>query len=408
MCSCFYAVVIDLPFCRLSECLAFWSFPMLNIVHAKSWLAAGLSFSRAGFRQRDAWLLLRSARLVAVIATELLKMVPEKTDLKEKAESKSDSCTGGLGQSEETIPVGSLGGFSGGFGSHLSLSIPQDCCWLALSSWLRSFSEHWTDGSSSLTVTLQLLFKLARLDDPSAVEMTLLARCKVLGDLGRFALHSFARGVEKQLRQPDADDDLPWTQSTVTGDKSVALLFPDSTLLELKLELRSGFSLPVSHESEEQRVIFALDPLRMLLVPRVSQKSCDSMVSFCFGADAVWTLETDRTSSFCWWCCLSECCGVEESLGGWQKDAEERNGGCCTGLLPLDQGSFSRLRLNSPLLSLWARLWMPLSPGKREIQLQHCVQKWPIGGNTVPLKQLLALAVMAKIIWNKVNLVDLF
>lgn len=129
------------------------------------------------------------------------------------------------------------------------------------------------DGSSSLTDALQLLFTLARLDDPSAVEMTLLARCNVLGDLGRFALHSFARGVEKQLRQPDTDDDLPWTQSTVIGDRTVALLFPDSALLELKLELRSGFSLPASHESEEQRVIFPLDPLRMLLVPLVSQKS---------------------------------------------------------------------------------------------------------------------------------------
>lgn len=62
-----------------------------------------------------------------------------------------------------------------------------------------------------MTVSLQSLFTLARLDDPSAVEMTLLARCNVLGDLGHFILPSFSRGAEKQLRQPDIDEDLPWT-----------------------------------------------------------------------------------------------------------------------------------------------------------------------------------------------------
>lgn len=61
----------------------------------------------------------------------------------------------------------------------------------------------------------------------------------------------------------------------MTGDTTEALVFPDS-LLELKLELtpvRSGFALLVSTESEEQRVTFLLDPLRMLFVPRVNQKS---------------------------------------------------------------------------------------------------------------------------------------
>lgn len=58
-------------------------------------------------------MLLRASRLVAVVATESLKMVSEKKELNEKAESKSDSCTGVLGQSEETT-VRSLGGFSGG------------------------------------------------------------------------------------------------------------------------------------------------------------------------------------------------------------------------------------------------------------------------------------------------------
>lgn len=66
------------------------------------------------------------------------------------------------------------------------------------------------------------------------------------------------------------------------------------------------------------------------------------------------------------WCSLSACSGVEASLGGWQDEEEQRDGSCCTGLLPFDHGSFSRLRLNSPLLPLWARLWMLSSPGGKE------------------------------------------
>lgn len=66
------------------------------------------------------------------------------------------------------------------------------------------------------------------------------------------------------------------------------------------------------------------------------------------------------------WCSLSACSGVEASLGGWQDEEEQRDGSCCTGLLPFDHGSFSRFRLNSPLLPLWARLWTPSSPGGEE------------------------------------------
>lgn len=66
------------------------------------------------------------------------------------------------------------------------------------------------------------------------------------------------------------------------------------------------------------------------------------------------------------WCSLSVCSGVEASLGGWQEEEEQRDGSCCTGLLPFDHGSFSRLKLNSPLLPLWARLWMPSRPGGEE------------------------------------------
>lgn len=58
------------------------------------------------------------------------------------------------------------------------------------------------------------------------------------------------------------------------------------------------------------------------------------------------------------------CRGVEVSLGGRQEEEERRDdGGGWTGLLPLDQGSLSRLRLNSPLLWLWARLGTPFRPG---------------------------------------------
>lgn len=66
------------------------------------------------------------------------------------------------------------------------------------------------------------------------------------------------------------------------------------------------------------------------------------------------------------WCSLSACSGVEASLGTWQDEEEQREGSCCTGLLPFDHGSFSRLKLNSPLLPLWARLWMPSRSGGGE------------------------------------------
>lgn len=66
------------------------------------------------------------------------------------------------------------------------------------------------------------------------------------------------------------------------------------------------------------------------------------------------------------WCSLSACSGVEASLGGWQDEEEQRDGSCCTGLLPFDHGSFSRLKLYSPLLPLWARLWTPSRPEAEE------------------------------------------
>lgn len=69
--------------------------------------------------------------------------------------------------------------------------------------------ETWTEGSSVLTATLQSLLTLERRDDPSAVDMTLLARGRVVGDLGPLSRVSFPTGVEKQLRQPDIEDDFP-------------------------------------------------------------------------------------------------------------------------------------------------------------------------------------------------------
>ena len=55
--------------------------------------------------------------LVVVGAAESQKIVFEKTELNGKEESKSDSCTGAVGQSEGMISAGSLGGLTGGVGS---------------------------------------------------------------------------------------------------------------------------------------------------------------------------------------------------------------------------------------------------------------------------------------------------
>lgn len=60
--------------------------------------------------------------------------------------------------------------------------------------------------------------------------------------------------MEKQLRQPDIEDDLPWTYSTVTGDKTVALVDSALVLPGLEMEftpLTPEFTLPVSPESDE-------------------------------------------------------------------------------------------------------------------------------------------------------------
>ena len=81
--------------------------------------------------------------------------------------------------------------------------------------------------------------------------------------------------------------------------------------------------------------------------------------------------------------------GVEEGVGvsralrscrglWW----EERDGGCWTGLLPLlDHTSASRLRLNSPLLSLCGRLRLPFNVPARDNQT--CGSGRRYGGPTV-------------------------
>lgn len=66
--------------------------------------------------------------------------------------------------------------------------------------------------------------------------------------------------------------------STVTGETTDARVVSHSALLQLELEftpLGPGFVLTASPESDEHCVSFpfSLDPLRMLFVPLVSQKS---------------------------------------------------------------------------------------------------------------------------------------
>ena len=62
-----------------------------------------------------------------------------------------------------------------------------------------------------MAVCLQSLLTLDRLEEPSAVEITLLALGRVLGDQDPFSRPSFPKGVEKQLRQPDTEDAFPCT-----------------------------------------------------------------------------------------------------------------------------------------------------------------------------------------------------
>ncbi|KAI4832180.1 hypothetical protein KUCAC02_015155 [Chaenocephalus aceratus] len=109
--------------------------------------------------------------------TESLNIVLEKTELKVNEEPRSDSCTGGLGSSVGTTAVGSLGGLTGGMGSlffcplvRVDLVLPPD----------GSPLKTCTDSGSAFA--LQSLFTLERRDDPSAVEMTLLARGRHVGD----------------------------------------------------------------------------------------------------------------------------------------------------------------------------------------------------------------------------------
>lgn len=320
---CFHAIASGLSFSsNPAACSAFslCSFSVLLwqcMSGADSWLLSGQFCTRAGFRQRKVWLLARASRLVVVVTTESLKIVFEKTELKVNAEPKSDSCTGDLEWSAGTT-VGSLGGLTGGMGSgSLWLLSTSGCCWLAVSSCLLLSSETWTEGGSVVPATLQSLFTLERLDDPSAVEMTLLALGRLLGDLGPLSRPSFPTGVEKQLRQPDIEDDLPWTYNTVIGEQTEARVI--SALLDFKFTpLSSGFILTAPAESDERRVTFPLDPLRMLFVPLASQKSWESL---CFGVTWIsrfWLLVmgTEEAFSFCF-CSFSVCWGVEVSLGGW-------------------------------------------------------------------------------------------
>lgn len=175
-----------------------------------SWLSVGQFCARAVSRQRKVRLLPRASRLVVDFSPESLKIVFEKTELNVNEESKSDSCTGALERSEGTVTAGSLGGLTGGVGSGSLFSAPVfGSSRLGVFSWLLLASETGAEGGSVLALTLQSLFTLERREDPSAVEMTLLARGRLLGDRGLFARPSFARGVEKQLRQPDIEEDLP-------------------------------------------------------------------------------------------------------------------------------------------------------------------------------------------------------
>lgn len=64
---------------------------------------------------------------------------------------------------------------------------------------------------STFAITLVSLLTLDRREEPSAVEMTLLARGRAVGDHGPLRRTSFPNGVEKQLRHPDTEEDLPWT-----------------------------------------------------------------------------------------------------------------------------------------------------------------------------------------------------
>lgn len=76
------------------------------------------------FCTRPVWVLSRASRLV--LTDESLKIVFEKTELKEKEEPKSDSWMGDLGRPVGSTTVGSRGGLFGGMGSVLLPSV-SDC-----------------------------------------------------------------------------------------------------------------------------------------------------------------------------------------------------------------------------------------------------------------------------------------
>lgn len=135
---------------------------------------------------------------IVVVISESLKIVSEKTELKVNDKPRGGSCKTDLWCFVGTITAGSLGGLTGGTGpgSLFLTSEFRSCACSCCSVW---------------TVPLQSLLTLERRDEPSAEEITLLARGRLLGDLNSPSCASFTRGAEKQFRQPDIEDDLPWT-----------------------------------------------------------------------------------------------------------------------------------------------------------------------------------------------------
>lgn len=270
--------------------------------------------TRDGFGERSARPMSRTSRLVVVATSESLKMVFEKTEVKVNMEPRRDSCTGALWCFVRTT-AGSLGGFAGGTSSGSPLLL-ESRSWLrfSVSSCAQLSSDTWA--GSALTLPLQSLLTLERRDEPSAVEMTLLERGRPFGDLNSFSCPSFMSGVEKQLRQPDMEDDFPWTYSTVIGEYAEARVVSFFRVIPLSSEL----ILPTPPVSDERRATLPL-ALRMVLVPLVSQKSWDSTrsFSFCTGwVSELWTLAAVPAEAFSLCCCSFICrWGVEASVGGW-------------------------------------------------------------------------------------------
>lgn len=284
-----------------------------GLLPASCWESATTS---AGSRQKITWWSPCSFRLAVVVTVESLKMVLLKTELKVKEVPNRDSCTRDLGQCVGTIEDGSLGGFRGGRSSGSAFS-GSGCGFSAPgSSGLLFPFETWAWGESLLTPSLQSLLTLQRRDEPSAVDMTLLARGRLFCGLAPLTLLCFPSGEEKQLRQPDIEEDLPWTYNTVIGEQAKALVV--SSVLVPDLDPISPipvFILTVPAESDERRVIFPPDPFRMLLVPLVSQKSCAIARCFCLGSG--WSSKVWLSLKLGLFGAFSLCRGVEVLQGCW-------------------------------------------------------------------------------------------